>query len=200
MSDTANGTEEAQIHKATKDVIDRVAGFDNDTRRRIFRRALGFFELDVPQSLGYSHQVSSTKNEHERQHGNVSEISPRFINKEELSPKDFMFRKQPRTDIERVACLAYFLANYRDTRHFKTIDISKLNTEAAQTKISNTAFAVTNATNAGLLVQAGKGRKQLSAIGERYVDALPDRESAKHLLANLRHRRSRPSKGNGDIK
>ena len=75
--------------------------------------------------------------------------------------------------------------------HFKTIDLSKLNTEAAQIKFSNTAFSVVNATNAGLLASAGKGAKQLSAMGERYVDALPDRTAAKEILSSMRIRRRR---------
>jgi hypothetical protein len=114
-----------------------------------------------------------------------------FAGQEELPAKDFLFQKQPRTDIERVACLAYYLTHYRDTKHFKTIDLSKLNTEAAQLKFSNSAYAVTNAANAGFLAPAGKGFKQLSALGERYVEALPDRDAAKEVFAGLRSRRSR---------
>ena len=102
-----------------------------------------------------------------------------------------MFQKQPLTDVDRIACLAYYLTFYRDTRHFKTIDLSKLNTEAAQIKFSNTAFAVVNAHNSGLLVAAGKGFKQLSALGERYVEALPNRDLAKEVFANVRIRRGR---------
>jgi hypothetical protein len=114
-----------------------------------------------------------------------------------MSPKDFMFQKSPQTDVDRVACLAYFLTHYRDNGHFKTTDISLLNTEAAQMKLSNTAYAVVNATNAGLLVPAGKGAKQLSAAGEKYVELLPDRPAAKESLAAYRSRRRRKAKKNG---
>ena len=79
----------------------------------------------------------------------------------ELSPKEFLLQKQPSTDVERVACLAYYLTTYRSMPHFRTVDISKLNTEAAQIKFANAAYTVTNATNAGFLVPAGKGNKQL---------------------------------------
>ena len=127
--------------------------------------------------------------------------TPHFGDRDELPPKEFMFQKQPRTDIERIACLAYYLTHYRDTRQFKTIDLSKLNTEAAQIKFSNTAFAVVNATNAGFLVAAERGSKQLSAIGELYVEALPDRDKAKEVIANARIRRRRKSaKSNGESK
>jgi hypothetical protein len=106
-----------------------------------------------------------------------------------LSPKEFMVEKKPITDIERIACLAYYLTHYRDTPHFKTLDLSKLNTEAAQIKFSNPSVAVDNATSANLLVQAGKGNKQISSIGELYVQALPDRVAARDAIAHSRPRR-----------
>jgi hypothetical protein len=109
-----------------------------------------------------------------------------FSENRDMSPKEFLRNKAPKTDIERIACLAYYLTHYRETPHFKTLDLSNLNTEAAQPKLSNAAFSVVNATNAGLLVQAVKGTKQLSAAGELFVQALPDREAAKASLSNMR--------------
>lgn len=106
------------------------------------------------------------------------------------SPKEFLMGKQPVTDVDRVACLAYYLTHYRDIAHFKTVDISSLNVEAAQPKFSSASVAVDNARARGLLVPSTKGNKQLSAIGERYVDLLPDREAAKESLSSVRVRRS----------
>jgi hypothetical protein len=106
-----------------------------------------------------------------------------------ISPKDFIRDKSPRSDVERVACLAYYLTNYRDTPHFKTLEISTLNTEAAQPKFSNASVAVDNATRAGLLVQATKGNKQLSATGERYVQLLPDQAAARSSIQGIRQKR-----------
>ena len=114
-----------------------------------------------------------------------------FADRETLSPKAFLHEKQPVTGIERVACLAYYLAYYRDTPHFKTIDISKLNTEAAQLKFANPTQSLKDAIGGGLIVPAGKGTRQISAIGERFVDALPDREGAKAVLHRKRPRRIR---------
>jgi hypothetical protein len=106
-----------------------------------------------------------------------------------MSPKDFMVEKQPRTDVERLACLAFYLTRYRDQPHFKTLDLSKLNTEAAQPKFSNAANSVNNAVKQGYLVPSTKGNRQLSAAGEQFVQALPDREAAKNAMASLRPRR-----------
>src|SRR5216683_6268059 len=96
----------------------------------------------------------------------VSTQRPSFSQDNSLSVKEFMLEKQPRSDVERVATLAYYLTNFRDQPHFKTLDISKLNTEAAQPKFSNAAKAVDNATKLGYLVPATKGNKQISAAGE----------------------------------
>lgn len=117
---------------------------------------------------------------------------PRFSDNRTPSAKDFLFEKRPHTDVDRVVCLAYYLAHYRQTPHFKTLDLSKLNTEAAQLKFSNAAYAVENATKAGFLVPASKGAKQLSALGELYVQALPDRDAARQaILHNRPRKRSR---------
>jgi len=196
MSDETATIDERQIHDATKDVIHRLEDLDNEARRSVFRRALGFFELDLAPLASPIRPPKSDRDSAPTQRGSANGGAPHFGDRAELPPKEFMFQKQPRTDIERIACLAYYLTHYRDTRQFKTIDLSKLNTDAAQIKFSNTAFAVINATNAGLLVAAEKGAKQLSAVGELYVEALPDRDRAKEVLANARIRRRRKSPKN----
>ena len=100
------------------------------------------------------------------------------------SPKLFLVQKKPSTDVERVACLGYFLAHYRNTQRFKTKDITKLNTEAAQRPFSNSAKAVNNASGRnGYLAPAGAGHKQISPLGEAVVDALPNREAVNAAIA-----------------
>lgn len=118
------------------------------------------------------------------------EPSFRFAEADEPAVKEFVHDKAPSTDVERVACLAYYLSRYRGTPHFKTKDITALNTEAAQRPFSNTAFAVENATKTGYLVPSIKGCKQLSAAGERFVDAMPDRTAAREAMDRARPGRS----------
>jgi len=99
------------------------------------------------------------------------------------TPKSFLVEKRPATDVERVTCLAYYLAKYRDTAQFKTKQLTELNKEAAQPKFSNAAVAVQNATVQNqFLSQAGAGSKQSTARGEAMVDALPDQEKVKAAL------------------
>lgn len=112
-----------------------------------------------------------------------------FSENRTISPKEFLRDKSPKTDIERITCLAYYLTHYRDTPYFKTVDLSTLNTEAAQPKLSNPTVAVDNATKNGYLVQAVRGSKQISAVGETLVSALPDREKAKASVANMKVKR-----------
>ena len=111
-----------------------------------------------------------------------------------------MLLKEPQTDIERVAVLAFYLTHYQAAPHFKTTDITKVNTEAAQAKFSNAALAVNNAALAGFLVPAGKGQKQLSGLGEQFVQALPDRAAAKTIRERLKRRRGARPKANRGAK
>lgn len=120
---------------------------------------------------------------------------PAFSDDTTMSPKEFLIEKQPRTDVERMACLAFYLTHYEDMQHFKTLDLSKLNTRAAQPKFTNSAQVAKNAVTSGYLVSATKGHRQLSAAGEQFVRALPDREAARAAMAAARpKRRSRRAK------
>jgi hypothetical protein len=172
-------------------ILGALDGLSVEGRERVLRTVSTFYDLGIaadPRAIGIRHRAVVPIG------ANDQKLS--FSDRETLSPKEFLHEKQPRTDIERVACLAYYLTRYGDTPRFKTIDISKLNTEAAQLKFSNAAVAVANAAASGLLAPAGKGTKQISAIGEQFVGALPDRDGAKAVLATVRRRRTR-SKASG---
>ena len=112
-----------------------------------------------------------------------------------LTAKQFMAQKKPKTDAERVTCLAYFLTRQRDTAQFKTKALTDLNKEAAGATFSNAAVAVSNATRDHYLAPAGGGMKQITVRGEAVVDALPDRERVKAALLENPMRRRKPSKG-----
>jgi hypothetical protein len=121
----------------------------------------------------------------------------KFSNRPVLSVKDFIFEKDPGTEPERMACLAYYLTHYLETPHFKTVDLTRLNTEAAQRTFSNPAVASGNAIRDGYFVLAPKaGYKQLSAMGERFVHALPDREAAEQIRKRMGGRRFRKKASN----
>ena len=165
-------------------IISTLQGLDSEVRDRILSTAMTFFNSGAAAPNLHDH----------RQNKSAGKLVAGFTEDLSMSPKAFMLEKQPRTDIDRIACLAYFLAHYRDMPYFKTIDLSKVNTEAAQPKFTNAAFTSLNAVKRGYLVQATKGNRQLSAVGEQYVQALPDRDAAKQVMATM-GKRKRTQKG-----
>lgn len=103
----------------------------------------------------------------------------------EQTIKQFVTSKRPKTQYERVACLAYYLTHIGSTPQFKTRDITLANTSAAQPKLSNPAQVVEHATQPyKYLSAAGKGAKQITALGEAVVDALPDRDAVAAAIAD----------------
>lgn len=157
---------------------------DAETRDRILQSVATFLQigLSTPSSRGPAHPFYP-------QTQSASQPQPSFSEDRTISAKQFMLEKQPKTDVEKVACLAYYLTHYRETPYFKTLDISKLNTEAAQIKFANPTVAVNNSEKQNYLVAATKGNKQMSALGEQFVQALPDREKARAVMAGARPRR-----------
>jgi hypothetical protein len=102
------------------------------------------------------------------------------------TPEEFLAAKAPQTDVERVAVLAYYLTFARGTKEFKTKDLSDLNTEAAWPKLSNPAYAASNAVKKnGFLSPAPGGTRQITSRGKALVNALPDREAAKEALKTM---------------
>jgi len=110
--------------------------------------------------------------------------------------KQFYAAKRPQIDVEKVTVLAFYLMYAQNKPHFKTIDLTKANTEAAGPKLSNATAAARNAVTKGLLASAGKGNKQISPLGEEVVNALPDRQAVKAALdsAPKRKRRAKPAR------
>jgi hypothetical protein len=179
--------------EALQGIITRLTPLDAPTRMRLLQTVATFFDMDFGPG-GSPVQVRDCAR------SPSASTTPLFSEREEISPKEFLLQKEPRTDVERVACLAYYLTHLRNTPHFKTADITQLNTEAAQPRFANTAQSVENATKMGYLVPAIKGHKQLGAMGEQFVRALPDRDAAKEAITRLKPRRykKRTSEPTGD--
>ncbi len=193
-------------------IVSSLASLDSDAQAHILQNVMNWFGVEIPGVVNLFPPRASAKKQAASEAAarppdgrkeaiqsspampGAERVPAEFSAREVMSPKDFLVDREPRTDIERVACLAYYLTHYRDTPHFRTLGLSKLNTEAAQPKLSNAARAVKNAMGRGLIVAAGrKGLRQLSVQGEQYVGALPDREAAKQVLERVRPRRTRRS-------
>ncbi|WP_375311649.1 hypothetical protein WHZ77_32370 [Bradyrhizobium sp. A5] len=171
------------VSEALSTVVRLLDQLDSKSRARVLNSVITFYGHEAANHRGGEQSIAE-------QPAAQQPARPAFSDDRAPSPKEFLFEKQPKTDIERIACLAFYLLHFRNTPHVKTLDLAKLNTEAAQIKFSNTAYATENATKAGLLAAVAKGQKQITAWGEQFVSALPDRDAAAKIMAQLRHRKN----------
>lgn len=183
MSGMDNQADNDSRAETLKKVISLFGELPSDDDRSLFIRTVSTF-FNLPESGGILRAAIEPAK------------YPSFTADRSMSPKEFLLDKRPTTDIDRVACLAYYLTHYRDVPQFKTIDISKLNTEAAQRRFSNAAHTVENATRKEYLVTSTKGTKKLGVVGEVFVEALPDKKAAQQAIAKIRSRkiRTKPSR------
>ena len=113
-----------------------------------------------------------------------------------LTPKEFLKQKAPKSDVDRVACLAFYLTHGREQTAYSARELTAVNTEAAGPKL-NMSRAVDNAAKqSSYLASAGKGKKQITSHGEDVVNKLPDYEAVKALstAAKARPRKKRAAK------
>lgn len=165
------------------DVISALRQLSQEDRQRVLETVITFFDIKGLRAIDLTPATAGPFFQPTRPVKPKPQVS--FSTDLAVPPKEFIMEKQPRTDVQRVACLGYYLTHYRDAPRFRTLDLSKLNTEAAQRKFANATWAVDNAVKQGYLIQAGKGLRQLSAAGEQFVRALPDYEEARRFLKNF---------------
>ncbi len=173
--------------KVLVNIIEEFEKLNYKGRENVLRVLMSLSNIELRGAVNTSRpqgQVSQIASNH-----TIIEAVGSFSEDRSISPKDFILEKQHQTDVERVTCLAYYLTHYRDTPNFKPVDISTLNTEAAQPKLSNARQAVRNAVVSGYLALAANDTKQISALGGQFVQALPDREAAKASMTNARPKR-----------
>ena len=184
-TDQANSAsrDQAVEFRALQTVIGALQPLSIEARHRILASVATFLQARVNETVGlHADREPSTVRA-------IPTVAPAYSENAVMSPKEFLIEKQPRTDVERIACLAYYLTHYEDTPSFKTLDLSKLNTRAAQPKFTNAAQVAKNAVTSGYLVPSSRGHRQLAAAGEQFVRALPDRDAARTAMAAARPKR-----------
>lgn len=185
-----NTTTKANFESVSR-VIEILDGLDDAQRAHVWNTVSTWFKFP----LGGNNIPAIVAPSHQSQHVSDSDIDFNFSDREELSAKDFLNEKLPTTDVERIACLAYYLTHYQGTSSFKTSDLTRLNTEAAQRKFANASETAKNALKGNYLAASSKkGFRQLSAMGEQYVNALPNREEASTVRKRMAPRTLRRQK------
>lgn len=174
--------------KAMQAALEALTPLDEDARGRAtawLASALGVKGAGVAEAVGSSRSVPFAAG------------LPVSSNGGDLgTPKQFLAHKAPKTDVEKMAVLAYYLTHARGREHFTTKELSDLNTEAAGQRLSNAAYAASNAQKKnGFLANAPGGKRQIASRGEALVNALPDREAVKAALAATGGKPRRPSGG-----
>lgn len=177
--------EEIDPVTALHTIVRMLEQLDPEARRRVLEAIASYFRAEMHDRFVQNDTGRSTSGTEPFSAGR-----PSFSSQLVPGPKEFLAQKQPHTDVERIACLAYYLTHFRETPFFKTLDLAKLNTEAAYPKFPNAAYAANNAVNTGYLAPASAGQRQISAAGEQFVQALPDRVAAKALMTKARRRRA----------
>lgn len=100
----------------------------------------------------------------------------------------FMRIKRPSTDVQRVACLGYFLVQTTGQQGFASKDIVKAHTDSGGSSMNMTR-ALDNATRrAKYLSNRGPKEKQLTTLGEDIVMALPDQQAVKDAEGGAKSR------------
>jgi hypothetical protein len=155
--------EKKSLYRVT--IIGEGVNIDQKISREVTKRLIGLvFDAEKIDQAGFGQIVTTVE---------------RSEAEKTLDPKTFMSSKKPGSDMERIACLAYYLTHFRNVPQYKTVDLTALNIEAAQPRFSNAAVAAKNAVKNNYLSVAGNGKRQITTRGEAVVRALPDRSAVK---------------------
>jgi hypothetical protein len=184
-SQQAHASDFSQELDALGAVLKALSPLDEKAKAFVFRTAAE--RLNISGNVAMKQEFSQ-----ESKNGGESPSTPM----PSVDPKHFLKQKKPVTELQRMACLAFYLTHARGTPHFKTGDLTSLNTEAAGSKFSNPSVTVRNGTTqSGFFAPAGKGGlKQITALCEDYVNALPDQDAAKAAQSTSKPSRRKPSK------
>ena len=126
-TDSANVSSSGQAAEfaALQTVIGALQPLDSEARTRILASVATFLRAPAQEA---AHADSSRE---AIAGGMDRSVPPPYSESAVMSPKEFLLEKQPRTDVERIACLAFYLTYYEETPSFRTLDLSKLNMRAS---------------------------------------------------------------------
>ncbi|MCI0618560.1 hypothetical protein L0244_36745 [bacterium] len=170
--------------KAIEVIVTELKKLDEDDRPDVISFALKQVGLTTPTNLNSSQSDSNIAG------GSQSAGL-------DMNMADFVKNKSPKNEYQRVAVIAYYREYKQNKKEFKNAEMSQANTqEARQPKISNITDVVTKARDRYKFLTKGTGKAthQLSTHGADIVNALPDQESVKKLIAGAKSRKPRKKK------
>ena len=95
----------------------------------------------VYQTAGERLGLAAPTQRKDKSSGSGTDIDDDDIgSQDDITPKKFMKGKKAKTDVEIIACLAFYLSHYRDAATFKTKDITDLNNTISIAGIFGTNF------------------------------------------------------------
>lgn len=169
-------------------VVDALESLTDADRQWVLQSAASRWALVVQASSGGAGNANAAFGG-----GNTSSGGPSSGEAEAAVSRNdirgFIRQKKPTTDVERVACLVYFLSKTTGQSGFNSQAIGSAHVESGGSAI-NMPRALDNATRRSkYLSNRGAREKQLTPLGEDVVEALPNREAVAAIEADARQRK-----------
>lgn len=181
---TASATEALVI------VVDALESLSETDRQWVLQAAASRWAIAIQSSAGQGGGSGGSGNSGNDLAGNLGKSEAQST----IAQNDvraFIRHKKPATDVERVACLVYFLTKTTNQHGFSSQMISAAHTESGGSAI-NMHRALDNATRgAKFISNRGAREKQITPLGEDVVEALPNRDAVAAAQTEARQRKSR---------
>lgn len=116
--------------------------------------------------------------QHEKRISNLENLakSKPAMTRKELSVRELILQKRPRSDVEKALVLGYYLERYRNVSPFNGSDLEELFREAKEIVPSNINGKVNKNVQRGFITEAKEKKDELkswtlTSTGERYVES-----------------------------
>lgn len=178
---------------ALKLVIAAVDSLDVNGKQWVLQSAASLWNvtLQLPAAIGGGSDVARVGAANASRTLGGSDVDAAIANND---PRSFVRLKKPTTDVERVACLGYYLLKTTRQPGFSRKDITKAHVDSGGSAINMTR-ALDNATRQSkYLSNRGPREKQLTTLGEDVAEALPSREgvaAAEEAAKSIRKRKGK---------
>ena len=124
-----------------------------------------------------TNQIKETLEDHEKRISELEKIFKREpkISKKQISIKEFLISKKPKTEVQKTLVIGYYLEKYRGMKSFNAKDLENGFREAKEKVPGNINNRVIKNINNGHIMESKEKRDKLKAwcltnTGERFVE------------------------------